>query len=120
MLEQAVLFGNQRLDVGENRCILVRLDHGFSSSVFLAARNRGLRVHRVSFLGGKGGNCAPRAGVAAEFQVHSELACGFAGKFHALKADLAGHLAVTVNKNWRLTFTFEGEDAVLVDYQDYH
>jgi len=21
---------------------------------------------------------------------------------------------------WRLTFTFEGEDAVLVDYQDYH
>jgi len=25
-----------------------------------------------------------------------------------------------VNKNWRLSFTFEGEDAVLVDYQDYH
>jgi len=22
--------------------------------------------------------------------------------------------------NWRLTFMFEGEDAVLVDYQDYH
>ena len=41
-------------------------------------------------------------------------------KFHALKGDLAGHFAVTVNKNWRLTFTFEGEDAVLVDYQDYH
>ncbi len=41
-------------------------------------------------------------------------------KFHALGADLAGHFAVTVNKNWRLTFTFEGEDAILVDYQDYH
>jgi len=41
-------------------------------------------------------------------------------KFHALKGALAGHFAVTVNKNWRLTFTFEGEDAVLVDYQDYH
>jgi proteic killer suppression protein len=41
-------------------------------------------------------------------------------KFHALKGDLAGYFAVTVNKNWRLTFTFEGEDAVLVDYQDYH
>ena len=26
----------------------------------------------------------------------------------------------SVNGNWRLTFTFEGEDAVLVDYQDYH
>jgi len=22
--------------------------------------------------------------------------------------------------NWRLTFSFEGSDAVLVDYQDYH
>jgi len=41
-------------------------------------------------------------------------------KFHPLGRDLAGHYAVTVNKNWRLTFTFEGADAVLVDYQDYH
>lgn len=41
-------------------------------------------------------------------------------KLHALKADRAGHFAVTVNKNWRMTFTFEGEDAILVDYQDYH
>ena len=41
-------------------------------------------------------------------------------KFHALKGNLAGRFAVTVNMNWRLTFTFEGEDAVLVDYQDYH
>lgn len=22
--------------------------------------------------------------------------------------------------NWRLTFTFDGKDAILVDYQDYH
>ena len=34
--------------------------------------------------------------------------------------DLGGHWAVWVNGNWRLTFTFEGQDAVLVDYQDYH
>jgi proteic killer suppression protein len=27
---------------------------------------------------------------------------------------------VRVNGNWRLTFRFEGEDAILVDYQDYH
>jgi proteic killer suppression protein len=40
--------------------------------------------------------------------------------FHPLKGDLAGHYAVWVSKNWRVTFTFEGEDAVLVDYQDYH
>jgi proteic killer suppression protein len=28
--------------------------------------------------------------------------------------------SIWVNGNWRLTFTFEGEDAILVDYQDYH
>jgi len=27
---------------------------------------------------------------------------------------------VSVNGNWRLTFTFDGEDAILVDYMDYH
>ncbi|MDH5553354.1 MAG: type II toxin-antitoxin system RelE/ParE family toxin [Nitrosomonas sp.] len=32
----------------------------------------------------------------------------------------SGHYSATVNRNWRMTFTFEGEDAVLVDYQDYH
>lgn len=31
-----------------------------------------------------------------------------------------GHWAISVNGNWRLTFYFEGQDAILVDYQDYH
>jgi proteic killer suppression protein len=31
-----------------------------------------------------------------------------------------GHWSVWVNGNWRMTFGFEGEDAVLVDYQDCH
>ncbi|RTL48869.1 MAG: peptidase [Rhodocyclaceae bacterium] len=39
---------------------------------------------------------------------------------HPLTGQLAGHFSITVNGNWRLTFMFEGEDAVLVDYQDYH
>jgi proteic killer suppression protein len=39
---------------------------------------------------------------------------------HPLKGDLEGHWAVRVSGNWRLTFAFEGEDAILVDYQDYH
>lgn len=39
---------------------------------------------------------------------------------HPLTGNLAGHYSVTVNGNWRMTFMFEGEDAVLVDYQDYH
>jgi len=41
-------------------------------------------------------------------------------EFHALTANLAGHYSVSVNGNWRMTFAFDGEDAVLVDYQDYH
>jgi proteic killer suppression protein len=38
---------------------------------------------------------------------------------HPLKGELAGHWAVNVSGNWRLTFVFEGEDVVLVDYRDY-
>jgi len=39
---------------------------------------------------------------------------------HPLRGDLARHWSVKVNGNWRLTFTFEGENAILVDYRDYH
>jgi proteic killer suppression protein len=41
-------------------------------------------------------------------------------KLHALHGDLVGHFAVSVNGNWRMTFRFEGTDAILVNYQDYH
>lgn len=41
-------------------------------------------------------------------------------KLHPLKGHLKGHWAVTVNGNWRMVFSFEGNDAVLVDYCDYH
>lgn len=41
-------------------------------------------------------------------------------KLHTLTGDLAGNWSVWVNGNWRMTFAFEGRDAVLVDYQDYH
>ncbi|TFZ01687.1 peptidase [Ramlibacter rhizophilus] len=39
---------------------------------------------------------------------------------HGLKGDQAGRFSVSVNGNWRLTFTFEGADAILLDYEDYH
>lgn len=39
---------------------------------------------------------------------------------HPLQGDLEGHWSVRVNGNWRMTFRFEGEDAILVDYRDYH
>ena len=41
-------------------------------------------------------------------------------RWHPLKGELTGHWSVTVNANWRMTFAFDGDDAVLVDYQDYH
>ena len=41
-------------------------------------------------------------------------------KLHPLRGSLEGHWAVSVSGNWRLTFMFEGQDAILVDYQDYH
>lgn len=37
-----------------------------------------------------------------------------------LKGELAGHGSIWVNGNWRLTFRFEGTDAVLVDDRDDH
>ncbi len=39
---------------------------------------------------------------------------------HPLHGSLEGHWAVRVSGNWRLTFAFSGEDAILVDYKDYH
>jgi toxin HigB-1 len=39
---------------------------------------------------------------------------------HPLKGNMEGHWAVRVSGNWRLTFRFEEEDAVLIDYKDYH
>lgn len=43
-----------------------------------------------------------------------------AWRLHRLSGDLAGHYSLVVNGNWRMTFIFEGDDVVLVDYQDYH
>ena len=45
-------------------------------------------------------------------------------KLHPWKGqELKGHFSVRVSDdrgNWRVTFSFDGTDAVLVDYQDYH
>lgn len=39
---------------------------------------------------------------------------------HPLKGALKGHWSVWVSGNWRLTFVFDGEDVILVNYRDYH
>ena len=41
-------------------------------------------------------------------------------KFHALKGDRKGEFAVTVNGNWRITFEFDGQDAINLNLEDYH
>ena len=41
-------------------------------------------------------------------------------KFHPLKGDRAGEYSVSVTGNWRMTFSFVGEDAVNVSLEDYH
>ena len=41
--------------------------------------------------------------------------------FHALTGDRAGSFAMTVTKNWRLTFTRVGDQAITdLDLEDYH
>ena len=40
-------------------------------------------------------------------------------RFHGLKGTWAGEYSATVSGNWRLTFGFDGEDAVNVNLEDY-
>lgn len=41
-------------------------------------------------------------------------------KLHHLGGDLGGYWSVWVSGNWRIIFRFQGNDAVDVDYLDYH
>jgi len=41
-------------------------------------------------------------------------------KLHELKGKKKGVWSVWVNGNWRVTFEFSGENAINVDYEDYH
>jgi proteic killer suppression protein len=41
-------------------------------------------------------------------------------RFHGLKGDAKGRFAVDASANWRITFGWDGEDAVDVDLEDYH
>ena len=40
--------------------------------------------------------------------------------FHALQGGKAGPYSVRVSGNWRMTFAFDGDDAIRVDLEDYH
>ena len=41
-------------------------------------------------------------------------------RLHELKGQETGTWSVTVSANWRIVFQFDNQDAVFVDYMDYH
>ena len=41
-------------------------------------------------------------------------------RFHPLKGSEKGRYAVDASGNWRITFGWDGEDAINVDLEDYH
>ena len=40
--------------------------------------------------------------------------------YHKLKGEYKNFYAITVRSNWRIIFGFDEEDAILVNYLDYH
>lgn len=96
----------------------------YTIRVIRTYRHKGLR--KFAETGSKAGIQAKHAARLRRLLTALDVACrpedmnapGYG--LHPLKGDLAGHWAVAVSGNWRLTFGFGGEDAVDVDYQDYH
>lgn len=41
-------------------------------------------------------------------------------RLHELSGRRKGTWSVSISGNWRITFRFDGEDAEIVDYEDYH
>jgi antitoxin HigA-1 len=84
-------------------------------------RHKGLQAFFIT--GSKAGIQPPHASKLKRQLVRLDLAktpedMNMPGwKLHQLSTGL---WSVWVNGNWRLTFTFEGENAVLVNYLNYH
>lgn len=92
--------------------------------MIISFRHRGLK--RFFETGSKAG-IQPKHAVRLQLQLGVLDAARVPGdmnlpgwRLHSLAGDLAGHWAVWVDENWRLTFRFSGTDAEVVDYQDYH
>ena len=41
-------------------------------------------------------------------------------RLHRLTGDRSDTWSLTVTGNWRLTFRFEAQDVILLDFEDYH
>lgn len=53
-------------------------------------------------------------------QFIEDLRAPVSWRLHQLSAEFEGYWSLTVNGNWRIVFRFDGQDAELVDYLDYH
>jgi len=79
---------------------------------FLTGKTSGIQSEHANRL---------RRQLAALNEATSPRAMSIPGwRLHALKGELARHWSIRVSANWRITFSFDGADAVLVDYRDYH
>lgn len=93
-------------------------------SMIKTFRHKGLQ--RFFETGSKAGIQAAHASklrlqlVALDQAIRAEDLSATSWSLHPIKGALKGHWAITVNGNWRMIFAFEGSDAILVDYLDYH
>lgn len=79
---------------------------------FLTGKTSGIQVAHAARL---------RRQLAALNEASNPKAMDIPGwRLHLLKGSLGGHWSIWVSANWRLIFAFDGTDAILVDYQDYH
>jgi proteic killer suppression protein len=92
--------------------VIVSFRHGGLERFFVTGDRSGIRPEHAGRLRLVLGRLA-----AAESVKDMELP-GL--RLHQLKGKLKGRWSVTISGNWRVTFTFDGKDAVLVDYEDYH
>jgi len=97
---------------------------GYNSAVIRAFRHKGLMTFFAT---------GAKSGIRPEHEVRLRLILGrlqaatlpwdmdLPGlRFHPLKGRAKGRFSVSVSGNWRVTFGFSGNDAVDVDYEDYH
>ena len=87
--------------------------HKGLESFFLTGRAKGIRADHVKKLR------QILLILNAAASIEDVLSVG-ALRCHALKGQRKKEHAVWVNKNWRVTFIFEGSDVYLTNYEDYH
>src|SRR5271156_1772317 len=112
-----------------NRCRGKTVDHPYTDTIHYTRMIKSFRHKGVEkfFRTGSKAKIQPKHAdrlklqLAALDNAKSEKDMNAPGwRLHPLYGNLKNHWSVEVSGNWRLTFRFEGEDAVLVDYRDYH